>query len=400
MADDNWIRSNADFEYVNWGESGDIVSIQNSDDLELEFYLYSQNFHQAAEQAAEYLLTTSVVTHDIAKLDTWFFAVVYLYRQSLELILKAILFKNLTGPQARIDVLNEVGHDLSKCFSYIKAELKIDSDHSVGVNLRWVGEFLDNISAVDERSDMFRYPFNHQMKMFFTEQTHIDFYSVRQNLTIAYSILCELFSNNFSSESYKLRSRRFIVTGGDYWKQVVIGYKFSQNQYYPYIKGYQEAAKFLRTAMQTDIYQDKLFLPMCYLYRNAVELGLKRILVNNLKTPYDKVKKKKHSLKGLWQKIRDNGDIEKYANAPEDDTTLADVDTYLNQLHNIDGDSTKFRYPVDKNLRFHFPRKKLFSIANVSNYFDDLMEFFDGVDTELTRVREWENEMMSDGEIE
>jgi HEPN domain-containing protein len=393
MTDDNWIKRNANFEHVNLRETADVVSVQNSDQLVSEFYLYSENFHSSAEQIAEYLLTNAVASHDIAKLDTWFFAVVYLYRQSLELILKAILFKSITVSQARINAISDIGHDLSKCFIYIKSEFAIDSEHT---HLRWIEEFLHSITTVDEKSDMFRYPFNHQMKMFFAEQTHIDFYSVRQNLTTAYSILCDLFWNNTSNRSYELQTPRLIVNGGDYWGQVVIGYRFSQNQYYPYIKGYQEAAKFLRTAIQADAYRDKLFLSMCYLYRNAVELGLKRILVNNLKIPYQKIKKKNHSLKGLWGEIRDNCDIEKYANAPKGDTTLIDVDARINQLHIIDKDSTKFRYPVDKNLQFHFPRQKLFSISNVSNYFNELVEFFDGVNDILSEASEFENEMPSE----
>ena len=97
MSDEYWIRSDADFEDFDKTHKDDIVVIRNSENLETEFYIYSKNFHLAADLILEHLLSASASRADISQLDTWFFAIVYLYRQSLELISKAIIFKKYLG---------------------------------------------------------------------------------------------------------------------------------------------------------------------------------------------------------------------------------------------------------------------------------------------------------------
>ncbi len=395
MTESYWVRNSVDFEYFNKAEPSDIVKIKNSDNLETEFFCYSRNFHDAADQIMEYLETTAATNKDIGKLDTWFFAVIYLYRQSLELLLKAIILKRITDQKERIKKLYEVSHDLKKCFDIIVKDLNIDKTHQTLINLNWLGEYLGNISSVDRESDMFRYPFNHNMQAMFEEQTHVNLLFVKQNLNAAYNILSDLLAKDFS-RNYKLLTPKLIITGGNYYEQSVVGYKFSQKDYYPYIKGYEESANFLRATILRDTNLSMLFLPMCYLYRNAVELGLKRILVEDCKIPRKKalaiIRGKKHSVLGLWRKIKEH-EIEKHANAPDGDTTLIDAAKYIDQLHNIDSDSTKFRYPVNMNLQFHFRKEKKYSIVNIATCFNELIEFLDSVDTMLSEIREWEAEM-------
>jgi hypothetical protein len=395
MGENNWIRNNADFGYINRKKHADIITIKNSDNLETEFYLYSKNFHCAANQITDYLLTIAYNNNDIGKLDTWFFAIIYLYRQSLELILKAIVFVNITDRQIRTEILRGAKHDLMKCFHAIKKYLPVSSTTQMLINIQWLEEFLENISSVDRQSDMFRYPFNHRMEIFFTEQTHIDIFLVQQNLNTAYNILCDLYIKEFSGISYELNTPKLIINGGAYFRQSVVGYKFFQNDFYPFIKGYQESANLLKDIMLTELHRATFFLPMCYLYRNTIELGLKRILLEDCRIPprealsiiYDK----KHSVLGLWEKIK--CEIEKHANAPEGDTTVVDAERYIRQLHNIDSDSTKFRYPTNMSLQFHFQREKKFSVENISDCFNDLIEFLDAVDGMLSQIREWEAEM-------
>lgn len=101
MDENYWVRNKADFAYIDKAQLDDIITVKNSDNLETEFYLYSKNFHYAADQISDNLLTIAAKNNDIGKLDTWFFAIIYLYRQSLELILKAIILKNIEDQQGR-----------------------------------------------------------------------------------------------------------------------------------------------------------------------------------------------------------------------------------------------------------------------------------------------------------
>ena len=61
--------------------------------LAIDFYKYAKDFFGAAECVVRYLGEEAAVKYDIAKLDIWYFAMIYLYRQSLELLLKANIFQ-------------------------------------------------------------------------------------------------------------------------------------------------------------------------------------------------------------------------------------------------------------------------------------------------------------------
>ena len=141
-----------------------------------------------------------------------------------------------------------------------------------------------------------------------------------------------------------------------------------------------------------------LFMPMCYLYRNAVELGLKRLIIEDSHIGNSKalkiVRKKKHSILGLWNSIAD--EIKEYANAPEDDTTLNDSQRYIQTFHNFDQSSDLFRYPCNQNMEPYFLDEKKFDIENVASCFEELCNFLDGVDGMLSAVQDYEAEMAAE----
>jgi hypothetical protein len=57
---------------------------------------------------------------DIAKLDLWYFAMVYLYRQSIELLLKANIFKVVTLKDDRKLIIGDIRHDLKQGYIEVK----------------------------------------------------------------------------------------------------------------------------------------------------------------------------------------------------------------------------------------------------------------------------------------
>lgn len=395
MSEFYWVRNNADFNHIDRRMPDDVIFVKNSDKLEAEFYLYSQNFHYAAEYIMDYLLTVASVNRDIGKLDTWFFAVVYLYRQSIELILKAHLTRVLDNRQTIINSIKTVSHNLADAYDVIKDRLSYLPFSSEYTYLVWLENFLEDISEIDKESDMFRYPFNQTAKVFFDSQKPLDLVAMRENLNAAYSILNDLFTETFPASEYTRREPSFLIKGGNYYGQSVVGYKFSQNKFYPYIKGYQEAADLLRDEVIRDQGSPNLLLPMCYLYRNAVELSLKRVLIEGCAFEYADAlrifRRKKHSVLGLWNSIKP--EIDKHSRETSEEATIGNVEMYINQLQNIDSDSSKFRYPVNKNLDFYFSKGKKYSASNVSNFFNELLSFLDGAHSFLLQIREWENEM-------
>lgn len=138
-----------------------------------------------------------------------------------------------------------------------------------------------------------------------------------------------------------------------------------------------------------------LFIPMCYLYRNAVELSLKEILFEECEFTFQEAVKhlneRKHSMQALWNIIRNK--VIEHADAPAGDTTIENVERYIIQLHNIDGTSDRFRYHDNKYLQQHFRTKKALDIDNVNKFFSQLLSFLVAVNGMMSQHNEWKAEM-------
>jgi hypothetical protein len=139
----------------------------------------------------------------------------------------------------------------------------------------------------------------------------------------------------------------------------------------------------------------KLFLPMCYLFRNGIELGLKEVWFEDCaadhQTKCKKLLKRKHKIQGLWNLITE--DIIQNANAPHDDDTIEVVGDYIDQLHRFDLTADRFRYPTDKYLVFHFIQPKELDYVTVGEFFEELAAFLSAVDSMISVHNDWKAEM-------
>lgn len=393
--DYKWIRSNMDLYHI--GENNEhIITFTNSGNLAVDFYEYAQNFYEAAEFVIHYLGEEAAENHDIAKLDLWYFATVYLYRQSLELLLKAGIFQVVTDTSGRKDIVGEIRHDLKQSFEKLIEVKGLTIDENE--NAKWVREYLADISRIDKESDMFRYPFGSNFKALFEKQTSISLIATHDNMNKAYRVAKEIYDvGNFPAQIYESYSPQLIIEGGYYYQQSVVGYKYSRNSFYPYFSSYFEVGNFLKDIIITQK-KANLFMPMCYLYRNAVELGLKRVIVEESHIDNAKAvkitRKKKHSILGLWNSIAD--EIIQYANAPDDDTTIEDAQQYIQTFHDFDLSSDLFRYPCNKNMESYFLDTKKFDIENVASCFEELCNFLDAVDSMLSEIKDYEAEMAAE----
>lgn len=115
-----------------------------------------------------------------------------------------------------------------------------------------------------------------------------------------------------------------------------------------YIKGYKEAADSLvKKVIQTKGKQDSLVYPICFLYRQYIELRLKEII----RTGRELLDEggsfpQHHKIKTLWptaKKIM----IEVYKDEG-DPPDLSFVEHIIMEFSNLDPESFAFRYPLDK----------------------------------------------------
>ena len=395
MIDYKWVRPDMDLYHIG-GNNEHIITVVNSGNLETDFYVYSQNFYEAAENVIHYLGEEAAEKQDIAKLDLWYFAMVYLYRQSLELLLKASIFQTITDNTDRKDIVGNIRHDLKQAYEKL-IEVK-GLEISDNENAKWLRDYLSDITRIDRESDMFRYPFGNNLKALFEKQTNISLVATHDNMNKAYKIIKGIYdTGDILEQEIEAYEPQLIIEGGHYYQQSVVGYKYSQHAFYPYYSSYEEVGNFLKGVIITEK-KANLFMPMCYLYRNAVELGLKRLIIEDSHITNSKalkiIRKKKHSILGLWNSIVD--EIKEYANAAEDDTTLVDSQQYIQTFHNFDQSSDLFRYPCNKNMESYFLDAKKLDIENVASCFEELCNFLDGVDGMLSAVQDYEAEMAAE----
>lgn len=392
MEESPWVNGDADFLRL---ESAFIVDLHNTGPIEVLFKEYAHMFKCAGRKTAEHMAESA----DISKLDSYFFALVFLYRHCLELVMKAIAFQNIEDGASRECFIKETFHNLESIFEAIKPFI-VQLDIYEDAPIAWLGNYLAGISEIDKESDSFRYPYSihiqrdewlnkiYSTKVIFEEQTHINLVAFVNKMETAYALLCSIYDKQpFEAKEYKDYSTEFLEEGGQYHGQCVVGYGYAVGKFYPFVKAYSEIPGILAEQITEDTTLiGTLFLPMCYLYRNAVELALKGILfeesLHSRQESLRLISKYKHKIVGLWQSIRDQ--VVEEANAPDEDKTIHYVDDYISQLHTYDPTSSIFRYPIDKHLAYHYKNKKQLDVKNVVQFFKELISFLEGVDMMLS----------------
>ncbi len=371
---------NRSFKFID-NNSKNIITIKNTKNLEVNFYQYANNFYDAANSIMDYLLNQASPEHDIAKLDLWIYSLLYLYRHSLELILKAIVLKlNINT------TLNYISHDVNCAFNLILQNTNINNND----NVKWLNAFLSDISNIDNGSDQFRYPINYKTNPL-KNRYDLSLIDLKNNVNKAYYLLNELYTNNYiPNEKTSIYVPKLLINGGYYYTKSVINYKYFYFDFEPYYTSYEETAKYLYSLVNK---YNNLFLPMCYLYINCIELALKRIIIDDLNInknlSLNIAKNNKHNIKKLWTYIKDN--LIKIM--PKNINEINNIDNYISELHQINGDSTIFRYPCDKNKGIYFSKNTLkLDIDNVFDFFNNLCSFLDAVDSELKNIIDYEND--------
>jgi len=298
-----------------------VVKVSAPTDLAEALFKYAEDFFEAAHIITEFILYAE--HPDIGKLDTYFFAIAFLYRHCMEVGLKAIGFQYINDVDERKKFVKETRHNLSEILNVVKDKSDLTRPDE---EIEWLKKYFDDLSQVDRESDSFRYPFHivweldewewrgkFVIKSIFNDQTHIDLVKFANKFEAAYEIIKKWYLKETDCAiEWKGLKPAFIETGGFYYAQSVVGYKYSRADFYPYTKAYLETANYLKWYMkkETDMgnqdCKNRLFLPMCYLYRNCVELSLKTIWFEDIGEDFQIKCKfmldKKHSIAGNVEK--------------------------------------------------------------------------------------------------
>lgn len=378
------------------------VKIDTAENIPLSLY----NFSKAYFESAHIIATRMIDKMQIDELDKYVFPLFFLYRHCLELLLKSIGFTFITDKTQRQIFLRDTFHNLKNIYEYI---LRYTTFSRNIKEHQWLTEYFANISQTDKASDSFRYPFHiianydelgmltFDIKRVFQKQTNLDLISEVNKFEAAYEILNAWYLDineptiSHNACEYTECESTFLDEGGYYYGQSVVGYEYRHSDFYAYCLGYKECASYLLHHLKkqydenADIDFSHMWYPMCYLYRNTIELLLKSILFEYSNKAWQAkcfvAYSNKHKLCQLL-KNAEKFAIEFYDIEDKDDY-IKNMVRYCNILHDFDSDSSKFRYPIDKCCNPYFYNIRYYSFLDIGMFLKALVSAIDGIHGEI-----------------
>ena len=139
----------------------------------------------------------------------------------------------------------------------------------------------------------------------------------------------------------------------------------------------------------------RLFLPMCYLYRNCVKLSLKTIWFEETEEDFQKKCKcmldKKHSVLGMWKKIKSY--VMQVVSETDNVEYIDVIEDYCMQVHTFDSDANKFRYSMSNSMQVYFSLNKKFDFVETGKFFEALNNILDGIGSRINYMNEVRGDM-------
>jgi len=160
--------------------------------------------------------------------------------------------------------------------------------------------------------------------------------------------------------------------------------------------GFKEAAdRVVDSLAQNDTRKrvDIFFFPVVYLYRHAIELCLKRLVVDGVELGLlgedDALKNilSEHNLHKLWNKVRF---VLKSVWPNGDDTDLKAAERMIIEFHQADESGQRLRYSQDKDGKSHADTlPSPIDLARLRESMRGLFTFFDGCSAGLAEAKNW-----------
>ncbi|MFV9552576.1 hypothetical protein [Algibacter sp. PT7-4] len=168
-------------------------------------------------------------------------------------------------------------------------------------------------------------------------------------------------------------------------------YKFNSylgynRDWWNYYGQYKNAIDELVNGIEKNIPIDTISLPLLFMIRHSIELGLKAniLKLQEVNLTIDKIKlggTKSHSIEILYNKFEEHLNLikERYeirkSIQEEINNYLKSFEPLKNKLHKLDKGSFNFRYPVDVKGNYNFNWDKEENISDIINLYYKIQPF-------------------------
>ncbi|WP_312101533.1 hypothetical protein [Pygmaiobacter massiliensis] len=332
--------------------------------------------------------------HDNIKSDTWFLVGVYLMRQSLELGLKSLICRIEEHKPNVQDCFTDAKHNLSKLWNCYE---KSNENYLCDEEKQWLEVYLGSLEEVDEKSDMFRFPFDNGFLEKYRNK-FLDNIKIANNLIYASNLVdkCIECGTAMVGKLYKTFVPDFFIFANHGIGNCYLWQGVSDSGFHTKVTGYTEVANYLFSEIDDENIAD-YFFPLMFILRNTVELCLKRLFYTEVERGMNHKKffskRNSHLIKkDLWLNVKPI--IIEYANGTEPGDQLNIIENSLTELSDLDKKGDVFRYPTNYSLEYRLQNQK-FDITIVYEFMMACINFLDSCDTMLEVMAEYESEMRS-----
>lgn len=388
--DKKWIVAGAHFSDI--ADCDNVIKIQwNKNDAD-DYVCMAESFHSSAS-----IIITDILknNYDNSKLDQWFFPAMYFYRQSIELVCKALIL--LTSPRSETKELFKLHkHNVIKLFEHYvsNAYCALCDDEK-----RWILDYLKNLEHIDKSSNLFRYPIRDGYLSQY-KNDFLDIVDMANGFEQCYSIIFKCLQKRFDPIKYEDNIDLSMSTNVLYFANNGLGNcmlysSIWDDGYHTHISGYSNVVEKLLASLPKNQWS---FFAIAFLIRHAIELSLKRCLLSRTQTCVEEKKQRnmirKHNLyQKLWISIKPM--IVHYALANRYDIEQIEIaDDYLKELNSIDTSGFVFRYPTNFDLVHQFNFMEI-DYYHAIDWMISIFNFVDGCDDMLYHVYDCECDMRS-----
>lgn len=322
--------------------------------------------------------------HNNRKSDMWFLPCIYMFRQGIELILKALICKNKKRGKYIQPLFEQYKHNLSGLF---EKYISVKKDYLNEIEKRWIISYLKSLENVDANSDLFRFPFNDEFLNKYRNK-FLNVCGMINSIIQCYLTLKKCWDmeagNNHLQKIDTKKSREFLQFASHGIGNCYLWKAFNSDEFYKQIQGYSEVAEFLLLKCKLLSNKEKAY-PIIFLQRNLLELSLKRLLLKNLKFRVNRSKARSHLLyKDLWKSVKPI--LEFYFEKNEKETPIFELlESYLLEISKIDKNGDVFRYPTTYSLQYKFD-KKIIDIKHIYCYMQAISNFLDANESVLSEI--------------
>ena len=373
-------------------------------------YEYSKQYYNAAKLIADMIVEQSR-RQEVT--DQCPIGMLYFLRHSVELMLKAIIFKQTKSRASQL--FSDCKHELTKLKNNINFQTLDKAE------LAKMTSYFSEIDTIDPAGDLFRYPFNED----FLRTYHNRFFDIYDMFGL-YSLYFKDLNYEYTGKPYEIldletikqmndirekRGNLFIIEathGMGYFMIWEPNYDYpSYNQ----IEGYGKIGKYLYNHMLNDQNAMDICVPLMFTYRHLVEISMKNFIYHILDHFRDKIeslaqKNGDSNFKSfrsymrcheIHKKLLDNVEASLRYLATEFNWPQERINTYRLQIEEIkmcDKNSEKFGYPIDKSCSFfEYPTIYVDSFCKLC---EQCAEIPDNCSYAFEDMKDWYYDMIAD----